>query len=54
MFDTQKNRYITKGVNEQVPKKVQLCWWQMIDEKVKQSDVQMDYLQIDDIFRITI
>ena len=46
MFDTQENRYITKGVNEQVPKEIQLRCWQLIDEKVKQSEIQMDYLQI--------
>lgn len=46
MFDTQENRYITKGVNEQVPKETQLRCWQLIDEKVKQAEVQMDYLQI--------
>ncbi|MBO0457722.1 hypothetical protein JZO77_13360 [Enterococcus hulanensis] len=46
MFDTQENRYITKGVNEQVPKEIQLRCWHLIDEKVKQSEGQMDYLQI--------
>ncbi|MDT2659269.1 DUF960 family protein [Enterococcus hulanensis] len=43
MFDTQENRYITKGVNEQVPKEIQLRCWQLIDEKVKQSEIQLGY-----------
>ncbi|MGJ0917868.1 DUF960 family protein [Enterococcus avium] len=46
MFERQENRYITKGVNEQVPKEIQLRCWQLIDKKVKQEDVQLDYLQI--------
>lgn len=46
MFDTQENRYITRGVNEQVPKEMQLRCWQFIAEKVKQANVQLDYLQI--------
>lgn len=35
MFDTQGNRYITRGVNEQVPKEMQQRCFQLIDEKVK-------------------
>lgn len=46
MFNTQENRYITRGVNEQVPKEMQQRCFQLIDEKVKQADVQLDYLQI--------
>ena len=46
MFDTQENCYITKGVNEQVPKEIQLRCWKLIDEKVKQLEIQLDYLQI--------
>lgn len=46
MFNRQEKRYVTRGVNEQVPKEVQLRRWQLIDEKVKQEDVQLDYLQI--------
>ncbi|MFQ7236409.1 MAG: DUF960 family protein [Enterococcus hulanensis] len=43
MFDTQENRYITKGVNEQVPKEIQLRCWQLNDDKVKQSEIQLGY-----------
>lgn len=46
MFESRENYYITRGVNEQVPKEIQLRCWQLIDEKVKQSNVQLDYLQI--------
>ena len=46
MFDTQENRYITREVNEQVPKEMQFRCWQLIDEKVKKYEVTMDYLQI--------
>ena len=42
MFDTQENRYITRGVNEQVPKEIQ----QRSFQKVKQAEIQLDYLQI--------
>ena len=40
MFNTKENHYITKGVNEQVPKEIQLRYWQIIDEKGKQSEIQ--------------
>lgn len=46
MFNTQENRYITRGVNEQVPKEMQQRCFQLIDEKVKQEEVKLDYLQI--------
>lgn len=46
MFDTQENRYITRGVNERVPRGMQLLCFQLIDEKVKQAEIQLDYLQI--------
>lgn len=46
MFDTQENRYITKGVNEQVPKEIQQRSFQLIDEKANQAEIQLDYLQI--------
>lgn len=46
MFNTKENRYITRGVNEQVPKEIQLHCWQLISERVVKSEVTMDYLQI--------
>lgn len=46
MFNTQENRYITRGVNEQVPKEKQQHCFQLIDEKAKQAEITLDYLQI--------
>ncbi len=46
MFDTQENRYITRGVNEQISKEMQQRCFQLIDEKAKQAEIQLDYLQI--------
>lgn len=46
MFETQGNRYITRGVNDAVPKEIQLYCWQLIDAKAKQFDPSLDYLQI--------
>lgn len=40
MFDTQENRYITRGADEQVPKEMQVRCWQLIDVKAKQAEVQ--------------
>ncbi|WP_340672793.1 DUF960 family protein [Enterococcus hulanensis] len=37
---------MTKEVIEQAPKEIQLRCWQLIDEKVKQAEVQLVYLQI--------
>lgn len=38
MFDTQDNRYVTRGGNEQVPKEIQQRCFQLIDVKVKQAE----------------
>ena len=46
MFDTQENRYITRGVNEQVPKEIHVRCFQLIDEKGKRAENPVDYLQI--------
>lgn len=46
MFDNKENRYITKGVNEQVPKEIQLYCWQLIDKKRSEAETELDYLQI--------
>ncbi|WP_438788894.1 DUF960 family protein [Enterococcus sp. DIV0756] len=37
---------MTRGVNEQVLKEIQLQCFQLIDEKVKKAKIQLDYLQI--------
>ncbi|OTN88477.1 hypothetical protein A5819_000958 [Enterococcus sp. 7E2_DIV0204] len=46
MFKTKRNRYVTKGVKEQIPKEIQMYCWQLIDKKVNEVEVTMDYLQI--------
>ncbi|WP_427813304.1 DUF960 family protein [Enterococcus sp. 22-H-5-01] len=46
MFDTQENRYLTKGVSAKLPREIQLRCWQWIDEKSKKVDSSLDYLQI--------
>lgn len=38
MFDTQENRYITRGVNEKVPKEIQQRCFLLIDEKAKEVE----------------
>lgn len=49
MFNTKENRYVTKGVNEEVPLELQLFCWQCIDEQGIQSERTMDYLQVFEI-----
>lgn len=46
MFKSKENRYLAKGVNEQVPKELQLYCWQLIDKKVDEAEIKLDYLQI--------
>ena len=46
MFENNTNRFLTKGVNEQVPQEIQLYCWQLIDEKKKEAEPELDYLQI--------
>ncbi|MBP2098933.1 DUF960 family protein [Enterococcus rivorum] len=46
MFEKNDNRYLTKGVNEQLPKEIQVYCWQLIDEKRKEAEITLDYLQI--------
>ncbi|MFD1900800.1 DUF960 family protein [Enterococcus termitis] len=46
MFKSKENRYIARGVKEQVPKETQLYCWQLIDKKVEEAEINLDYLQI--------
>lgn len=41
----QEIRYLARGVSG-VPKEMQLRRWQLIDEKEKQAENKVDYLQI--------
>jgi hypothetical protein len=56
MFD-KSNRYMTKGIQQEIPLELQLLMWGYID-KLKEKGLQLDYLQVfeltqhraDDIF----
>ena len=43
------NRYVTRGVNEEVDIRLQLIMWSMIDKLKNEGNVELDYLQV---FRI--
>ena len=43
------NRYVTRGVNEEVDVRLQLIIWSMIDKLKDEGNVELDYLQV---FRI--
>lgn len=43
------NRYITRGINEEVDVRLQLAMWSLIDTLKEDRKVKLDYLQI---FRI--
>ena len=43
------NRYVTRGVNEEVDIRLQLIIWSMIDKLKNEGNVELDYLQV---FRI--
>lgn len=51
MFKSKENRYITRGVNEDVPKEIQLYCWQLIDKKAAKTEMKLDYLQIFELNR---
>lgn len=46
MFKNQDKRFITKGVDTNVPKEIQLLCWSLVDELVKENNIVIDYLQI--------
>ncbi len=43
------NRYVTRGVNEEVDIRLQLMIWSMLDKLKDEGNVELDYLQV---FRI--
>ena len=43
------NRYVTRGVNEEVDIRLQLTIWSMLDKLKDEGNVELDYLQV---FRI--
>ena len=46
MFEDKGNRYLTRGVQGAVPLTIQLYCWQLIDQKRKEAETKLDYLQI--------
>lgn len=42
----KNNRYVTRGVNEEVDIRLQLMMWSMIDNLKYRGDIELDYLQI--------
>ena len=40
------NRYVTKGVNDEVDIRLQLIMWSMIDKLKDEESVEVDYLQV--------
>ena len=40
------NRYVARGVNEEVDVRLQLIIWSMIDKLKYEGNVELDYLQI--------
>ena len=42
----KNNRYVTRGVNEDVDIRIQMIIWSMIDKLKYEGDVELDYLQV--------
>ena len=40
------NRYVTRGVNEEVDIRLQLIMWSMIDKLRDEGNIELDYLQV--------
>ena len=45
MYRFNGNRYLTKGIQNEIPLELQIILWFMIDDNIKKS-LKMDYLQI--------
>jgi hypothetical protein len=46
MFKNLDKRFITKGVDTNVPKEIQLLCWELVDQLVKENNIVIDYMQI--------
>lgn len=42
----KNNRYVTRGVNEEVDIRLQIIMWSMIDKLNDEGKIELDYLQI--------
>lgn len=45
MFN-KNNRYVTRGINEEVDIRIQIIMWGILDDIKKKGDIELDYLQI--------
>lgn len=46
----KNNRYVTRGVNEEVDIRLQLIMWSMVDKFNEEGNIELDYLQV---FKLT-
>lgn len=42
----KNNRYVTRGVNEEIDMRLQLIMWSMIDKLKDKGNIEVDYLQV--------
>ena len=42
----KNNRYVTRGVNDEVDIRIQMIIWSMIDNLKGKGNVELDYLQV--------
>ena len=42
----KNNRYVTRGINEEVDIRLQLAMWSMIDKLKDEGTIELDYLQV--------
>lgn len=42
----KNNRYVTRGLNEEVDIRLQLIMWSMIDKLNDEGNIELDYLQV--------
>lgn len=43
---SRNNRYVTRGVNEEIDIRLQLIMWSMIDKLNDEGNIELDYLQV--------
>lgn len=53
MFEKKSNRYITRGVNSTLSIQLQLLIWNLIDTLEQDKNIDLDYLQVFRLKRIT-
>lgn len=53
MFEKKNNRYITRGIISTLSIQLQLLIWNLIDTLEQDKNIEMDYLQVFRLKRIT-